>query len=347
MIVKNEETNLPKCLEAASPLVDEIVIVDTGSVDNTKNIALSFGAKVYDFKWTNNFAAARNYGLKKSTGDWNLILDADEVIVDGDKNTLVSFAKNNPNCIGRIHMTHSFYEDNVLSYSKESLPRFAPKGALYSGKVHEQLDSKYPRKNVSIDVDHSGYLNSNKSDRNLTLILKELEKSPKDNYLLYQAARTYFVSKDYQRADIYFKRCYSSIKQSMSYYKTYIVSYLYNLSNLPNIEEGLKIIDSHRDNLAQDADFNFACGIYYLNLILSNTEKYINYFEYIEESYMKCLEIGETSNNSVLGVGSYKAMYNLATFYEVMGDKQKSINYYKRSADLGFQPAIDRLKVLE
>ncbi len=78
MIVKNEEDYLPQCLESIKDIVDEIIIVDTGSTDKTVKIAESYGAKVYYFKWNNNFSEARNESLKYATKDWILILDADD-----------------------------------------------------------------------------------------------------------------------------------------------------------------------------------------------------------------------------------------------------------------------------
>ncbi len=80
MIVKDEEEVLARCLQSAKQLVDEIVIVDTGSTDKTKEIARSFGAAVYDFPWVDDFAKARNFSFSKATGDYLLWLDADDVI---------------------------------------------------------------------------------------------------------------------------------------------------------------------------------------------------------------------------------------------------------------------------
>jgi glycosyltransferase involved in cell wall biosynthesis/thioredoxin-like negative regulator of GroEL len=84
IIVKNEEKNIGKCLRNIKPLADEMIVVDTGSTDRTKDIAKVFGAKVYDFEWTNNFADARNHSLSKASGEWILVLDADEVIAPED-----------------------------------------------------------------------------------------------------------------------------------------------------------------------------------------------------------------------------------------------------------------------
>ncbi len=80
MIVKNEEVNLSACLESVQTLVDEIIIVDTGSTDETVEIARSYGAEIHLFTWNNNFSTARNESLKYATGEWILVLDADEVL---------------------------------------------------------------------------------------------------------------------------------------------------------------------------------------------------------------------------------------------------------------------------
>ena len=80
MIVKNEEKFLPQCLDSLKPIVDEIIVVDTGSTDRTKDIATVYGAQVFGFNWNDDFAAARNFSIAKARGEWILIMDADEVI---------------------------------------------------------------------------------------------------------------------------------------------------------------------------------------------------------------------------------------------------------------------------
>jgi glycosyltransferase involved in cell wall biosynthesis len=84
MIVKNEEKNLPACLTSLKPVVDEIIIVDTGSTDRTVDIATVFGARVLSFAWNDNFSAARNFALAAARGNWILVMDADEVVAVQD-----------------------------------------------------------------------------------------------------------------------------------------------------------------------------------------------------------------------------------------------------------------------
>ncbi len=84
MIVKNEENHIAKCLMSAQPVADEMIVVDTGSADRTRDIAAAFGAGVFGLPWTDDFSGARNFSLSKASGDWIFVLDADEVISSRD-----------------------------------------------------------------------------------------------------------------------------------------------------------------------------------------------------------------------------------------------------------------------
>lgn len=347
MIVKNEEKHLSRCLESAKDIVDEIVLVDTGSTDKTKEIALSFGAKVYDFKWINDFSAARNYSIQKSSGDWNLILDADEYIMNDCRQEIRDFINNN-NAIGRIKRIDSFVRDGELQYSKTFISRLAPKSVFYKGKIHEQLDSPLPRKNINVEVGHDGYLETDKSERNLAILMDEFKEKPKDPYILFQIANTLFVSGKNSEADYYFEEFYKYAPKNAYYRYTGIVSYLYNLVALKKFEKGLEIINNEKENLYDFPDFHFVCGVFYLDLVLSDVKKYLNYMPLIEQEYLKCLEIGDTDKyDSVLGTGSFSAAYNLGTFYEVTGNKDKARYYYGIAAEYGYEPAQKRLRVLQ
>ncbi|MEK6938836.1 MAG: glycosyltransferase [Nanoarchaeota archaeon] len=91
MIVKNEEQFLEQCLNSVKDWVDEIIIVDTGSTDRTKEIASRFTSKIFDFKWCNDFSAARNESLKHATKDWILVLDADETISNTERELMKKY----------------------------------------------------------------------------------------------------------------------------------------------------------------------------------------------------------------------------------------------------------------
>jgi hypothetical protein len=89
MIVKNEEANLPDCLGSVADLVDEVIVVDTGSSDGTKQVAERLGARVYEFPWVDSFAAARNESLRHATGDWVLWMDADDRLDEHNRQKLL------------------------------------------------------------------------------------------------------------------------------------------------------------------------------------------------------------------------------------------------------------------
>jgi GT2 family glycosyltransferase/acetyltransferase-like isoleucine patch superfamily enzyme/2-polyprenyl-3-methyl-5-hydroxy-6-metoxy-1,4-benzoquinol methylase/Flp pilus assembly protein TadD len=115
MIVKNEEQHLARCLLSATPAVDEIIIVDTGSTDRTKEIARAYGAKVFDFPWTNDFSNARNHSLSQASGDWILVLDADEVISPLDYAALERIVRKRPAKPAGYSMVTRNYTDEVAT----------------------------------------------------------------------------------------------------------------------------------------------------------------------------------------------------------------------------------------
>ena len=90
MIVKNEEEVLERCLQSIHGIADEIIIVDTGSTDNTKQIATKYTDKFYEIKWENDFSKARNYAASKASGEWILVIDADEYV---DRESFNEFKK--------------------------------------------------------------------------------------------------------------------------------------------------------------------------------------------------------------------------------------------------------------
>ncbi len=93
MIVKNEALNLTACVKSVLPIVDDIVIVDTGSSDGTPELAGRLGARVYNFKWIDDFSAARNKALEYVKTEWVLILDGDEMIAEKDHAAIVEFTR--------------------------------------------------------------------------------------------------------------------------------------------------------------------------------------------------------------------------------------------------------------
>lgn len=214
MIVKDEEKHLFDCLKSVKDITDEIIIVDTGSSDRTIEIAESFGAKIFQFNWINDFSAARNFALSKSTGDWILYLDADETLDPGSKEKLKDICKTNYNHGVRCKI---YNVDDINKKPKlQSYTRLFKNssGIEFRGKAHEQIDASLIEKNYKIiDSDiliyHFGYnipkqAIKEKAQRNLKLLLNDYESNP-SGYNAFQIANSYNILNDKQKTFDYFK----------------------------------------------------------------------------------------------------------------------------------------------
>ena len=353
MIVKNEERSLARCLKAALPLADKIYITDTGSTDKTKEIATSFGAVVTDFAWCQDFAAARNFALSQSDCDWNLVLDADEYLVRGSRKDLDVFL-GRTDLIGAIQRQDFYMEDAPggeaqMAYAYSYTSRLLPKGIGYTGKIHEQVDSSLPVYPLPLLFEHDGYLQPGKAERNLAILLTELEASPEDSYVLFQTAETLRGLKRFREACSYYAGFYRYVPPKGAGYRAGgIINYLYSFIEIQDWNTALSMAKAEEQNLAAYADFHFACGILFMKAILADTRAYISYLPRIEQSYLKCPKIGEIpENQGIHGSGSFRAAYNLGTWYEVAGDQKKASEYYGQAAKDGYQPAKARLQALK
>ncbi|KMT22789.1 glycosyltransferase family 2 protein [Clostridium cylindrosporum] len=143
MIVKDEEKVLSKCLESVKDFIDEIILVDTGSSDLTKEIGAKFGATIYDFKWCDDFSKARNYAFSKSTKDYILWLDADGYITQDNIDKLVNLKKTlNPN-VDVVSMHYSLVRDEnentIYSLRRNRLVK-RERNFKWVGRIHEYID---------------------------------------------------------------------------------------------------------------------------------------------------------------------------------------------------------------
>ncbi len=150
MIVKNEEQYLRDCFESVKGVVDEIVLVDTGSTDSTLEIAKKYNAKIFHFKWINDFAAARNFALENSSGDWILYLDADERLSPKSKQEILNLTKIKKSIAYNCRLLNIDEHNNRPSVMK--YVRLFPnhKSLKFEGAVHEQIEFSILRNKIAI-----------------------------------------------------------------------------------------------------------------------------------------------------------------------------------------------------
>jgi glycosyltransferase involved in cell wall biosynthesis len=200
MIVRDEQSNLPTCLESVRGLFDEIVVLDTGSKDRTIEIARSFGARVFDFVWVDDFAAARNAALARATGDYAFWLDADDLIEPPQREKLKALLGQ----LGRGGATPAYVircacdpgPDGTGGDTVVDHIRLFPliEGVRWTYRVHEQILPALKRAGVpvqwtDITVRHTGYadrpLRLRKLDRDSRILREELAERPDDPFTLF------------------------------------------------------------------------------------------------------------------------------------------------------------------
>ncbi|MEW9093547.1 MAG: glycosyltransferase [Clostridiaceae bacterium] len=343
LIVKNEEETLNKCLDSVKNSVQEIIIVDTGSTDKTKEIALKYTDEVYDFSWCNDFSKARNFSISKASNDWILVIDADEVVTDFDIKNIKDFcSEDNKKLVGRLKRINEYEDEQGTKKYIERVNRIFNKNYFtYEGIIHEQIVSKnkekYSTQNINLIVDHIGYskevLNrTNKIERNIELLKKAIEENLKDPYLHYQLGKSYFMGKDYNNAYISLKKGLSLIDNfRYEYAEDLVESYGYTLIYLNLFKEALNLIQ-YEECYKNSPDFLFLMALVHMNN--SNFEK-------AAENFLKCTEFKE---GRIEGITSFLPLYNIGVIFECLGFKEEAIKYYKMCKD--YDLALRRMQYI-
>lgn len=345
MIVRDEEAFLGECLQSARAAVDEIVVVDTGSVDGTVATAEALADVVGHFTWCDDFSAARNYALSLATGDWVLTLDADERIMSPDtaRAQFVSFATEaQPNTIGAVRMVQPVRHGGQEQVVTEPLPRFFPRADFrYVGTVHEQLVSDVGTPGVvpcGVEVFHRGYAleaaaSDAKSRRNLHLLRAALLREPENGYLQYQMGKTFFALRRYGMAAIYLRQAWDALRGGgLGELAPSILTDLatlpaYALVNEDKADEAEDVLAEHvlSDHAGtRGADFPHTRG--YVALLLGHYDR-------AERLFQAARDCGVEAE-LVAGTGTYTAAYHLGLLREARGQLAEALEHYADSLRL-------------
>lgn len=219
MIVKNEEEVLDGCLESIKDICDEIIIVDTGSTDQTKRIARNYTDKIYDFQWIDDFSAARNYAFSKATKDYILWLDADDILYEEDQAKLKHLKRTLNNSVDSVSMLYILnfdqYDNPSFYFRRNRLVKRANQ-FKWKGAVHEYLEVGGTIIEADIAVVHrkkDKKVNVPPSNRNIRIYEKRLKNgekfTPRD---LYYYANELMDHKQFKRALEYYEKFISGEK---------------------------------------------------------------------------------------------------------------------------------------
>lgn len=212
VICKNEEQNIERCINSVKEVVDEIIVVDTGSTDRTLELVKKAGAKVYEIQWENDFAKARNYALQKATGDWIIFLDADEYIGEGTAQYIrptLEQCKEKGSSAVLVNLIN-LADIGVLNTIVTTRIFARKKHLVYEGAIHERIvstSSEHPMRFMKADnlinVFHTGYMSEvvqsrDKFNRNKTILLAELEKENRSLWSYGISDIHYYLMETYQ-----------------------------------------------------------------------------------------------------------------------------------------------------
>lgn len=337
MIAKNEEKNIERCINSYKEIVDEIIVVDTGSADNTIAIAKKLGAKVFNYNWKDDFAAAKNYALSKAIGDWIIFLDADEYF---DKQK----SKNIPRIIKKLNNSIDAIICKIINIDKErkiildeniTIRIFKKKNIKYKNKIHEKLCKKSSELNcISISISklgiyHTGYSKNiieRKLKRNLKLLLSEFEKGDRSPLMYYYLSDCYYGLQEYEKV---IECAKYSIDNGFDVYGYKIKPYQNILSSMFELnyeEESMKkIIDKTKNEFPN-------CPLAYIYEAWIN-HKYKKYDEALK-SYMETIRINNKFNgeevNFVCGI-THEIYFNMAKIYDLKNDYVNSIDCLVKS----------------
>lgn len=329
MIVRNESRCLERCLRSAAPHVSDMLVLDTGSTDDTLAIARRCGARVAHFGWIDDFSAARNHALALTDAPWRLVLDADEWLIGGHDG-LADLRALSPDFIGMVSVVSQVSDARgELQQAPSWLPRLLPRGVVYEGRIHEQPVSGLARRRLSLEVGHDGYLPEQravKQGRNRRMLQRAVAESPGDAYLIYQLGKDHEVHGDYDAALPCYQLAYRGVGETASWRHDLVLRLLFTLKKVGCFDAGLEMAAREQRRWVHSPDFHFTLGDLLLDAALATPARAAEWLPQIEAAWLKAVAIGERPDlpDSLRGRGSYLAAHNLAAFHTSLGHREEA-----------------------
>lgn len=336
MIMKDEEEYLARCLSSVKDVVSEIIIVDTGSTDRSVEIAEGFGAKIIHEPWRHDFAYHRNTSLDAATGDWILVLDADEEMVDQhallpllDDSEVVGYSFREINFVGDEEGGES------VAHSAFRLFRNAP-NHRYEGALHEQIvaavDPGLERtKFLDLEILHYGYLNQtseakNKLERNMALALEEVKRKPKNAFVLFNAGTEFQRAGELETAVDYYSRAFSNVGSLSEAYVSLLLRNLVGcLGHLGRTDEALAVVDDAIEVFEGFTDLHYLKG---------SVLVYRHDYRAALESFETAIDRGDYRGPLYMaqaGTGSYMAFFAMGSVHSLMGNTAQAADCYRKA----------------
>ncbi|WP_052523748.1 glycosyltransferase family 2 protein [Geobacillus kaustophilus] len=333
MIVKNEESVLRRCLDSVRGIVDEIIIVDTGSTDRSREIASEYTNWLFDYEWNNDFAGARNYAASKASGEWILVLDADEYVDRYNLKQAIEEIKRHDNQfdIYAVNIVNFTGQNGEITVQHQHSRIYKNDGTIqFYRSIHEQLRKKDRQANIglsSLIIYHSGYLvhtvkTKSKYERNLPLVQKELNRLTNIGFDYFNLGNELKrLGKTIEALDAYIK-AYQNRQEAVYGWVPFCLCNMVDcLMELHRYRDALDIIYDAEYIYANVADFVFLKGEIYLQQHRYDDAKSV---------FIEIVSNKQNYNQVVRSVDcrEYFPHRRLGRIYELEGNYEQSVVHY-------------------
>ena len=331
LIARDEERCIGRAIDSVRSFVDAIVVLDTGSVDATARIAEERGARVARWEWRDDFALARNAALALSDADVNLVLDADEWLLDPRGFRWPARAVSE---VGILEVRSSSSADGVPVTTTTQLERVLPRGVEYVGAVHEAPRHGLRTYVSGLVLGHDGYepaIAAVKAGRNERILRRELASRPHP-YLHYQLGKDLQAQERWTESAASYVLALADVPGDAPWRHSLVVRALSVLGKAGDFQRALTLAELTGDEWADSPDYHFALGNVFLDLGLADPASAATAIPLVEASWRRALVIGDRPDlpGSMPGRGSWLAAHNLAAFYESTGDLATARLYRER-----------------
>jgi GT2 family glycosyltransferase/tetratricopeptide (TPR) repeat protein/2-polyprenyl-3-methyl-5-hydroxy-6-metoxy-1,4-benzoquinol methylase len=329
MIARNNDSSIGPALLSIRPWVDEMIVVDTGSTDDTPKIAEQLGARVFHFGWCDDFSAARNESLKYARGQWIFWMDSDDTITKECGRQLRELAFHTPansSIMGYVFWVHcpgphGEKAGELTTVTHVKLFRNLP-GMLFSGRIHEQIVPSIRQLKgdvawTDLYVTHSGYDHSpegqeRKKQRDLKLLHLEHQERGEHPFTLFNLGMTYADIRRFEQAADYLRRCIACSELSESHLRKAYALFVYVLVQLGFMEEAWQNSTEGLRLFPKDPELTFRLAIllHERGQLEQSAQTYLALLRDQPERHFTSIDRGITG---------FKARHNLAVVYRELG----------------------------
>lgn len=339
MIVRDNEAYIRDCLESVKPWVDEMIVVDTGSIDQTPAICQEVGAEVYHFPWCDDFSAARNESLRHANGEWIFWMDSDDILPtdQGKKLRLLPQKEIAENCQGFVMQVHcpSRHHGQLTVVDQVKVFRNVPE-LRFEHRIHEQILPSIRRHGGEVEFTdiHVVHLGSQQDDqshqkkleRDFRILELENAERPNHPFVLFNLGMTCENAGEYARAEEYLRRCIRVSAPKESHLRKAWALLICCLQQLQRFPEATEAAEEALESFPDDAELLFRRAL--LAQLSRRYDQAIADYEAVLS--MPAEQIFASVDPSIRGA---KAYHNLGSCYRAKGDRAKALELFQRAID--------------